>query len=556
MTGGLEKIKIVFPDGTEALTDKESSLKDLADKYQDRYASKIVAAKADNDIKELSHKLKGDCRVQFIDLTKSDGIRIYQRSLTFVMIKAFHDLYPNWKVKIYHSLSKQGLYCEIDDNIKPDKDILEKIKVRMGRIIKNRIPFEKKTVPMEKARKYFKQAGRMDRYHAIEHRLKPHVTLYECDGFSDYFYGYMAPDTGYVDKFNLILYSPGFVLMHPQKNDPLNIPEFEEQKKLFFIFEEYKNWSKILDVENMGSLNKIIKSGNVCELVRIAEALHEKKIAQIADMITKNRKRLVFIAGPSSSGKTTFAHRLSVQLRVNGLKPVTISLDDYYRNRENAPVDEQGKPDFESLEAIDVELFNNHIYVLTKGQKSEIPIFDFPSGKRKERGRVLKIDDNNILIVEGIHGLNENISRNVPGESKFKIYVSALTSLNIDDHNRIPSTDTRLIRRIVRDNQFRGMHASGTIKMWASVRRGEKKWIFPYQETADVMFNSSLKYELGVLKTKAEPLLKEITKSEQEYSEAKRLLELLGYFLPVKCDEIPINSILREFTGGNCFYSE
>jgi uridine kinase len=426
----------------------------------------------------------------------------------------------------------------------------------MKELVRLKLPFVKRLLTVDQAKAIFEKSGRMDRFHAIEHRERTYVTIYSCDGYDDYFYGYMAPDTSYIQSFRLKFYSPGLLLMYPEKSKPIVLPEFEEQKKLLNIFHEYKTWGSILGVENVGALNDIIKDGQICDFMRVSEALQEKKIAQIADMIinSPNKKKVVLISGPSSSGKTTFAHRLSIQLRVNGLKPVTISLDDYFVDREHTPRDESGDFDFEALEAIDLCLFNSHLAELIEGGEVEIPIFNFSKGCRESVGRNLRISENQILVIEGIHGLNEKLTATIPRESKFKIYVSALTSMNIDDHNRIPTTDTRIIRRIVRDFQFRGNNALNTIKRWPSVRRGEEKNIFPFQEEADVMFNSSLIFELGVLKSFAEPLLSEIDSTQTEFSEARRLIEFLSYFLPIEPGEIPANSIIREFIGGSCFY--
>lgn len=547
-------INVSLPWGVVEKAEKGTSLLMLAEKHRERCKSIIVAAKVNNDIKELGYLLNEDCAVEFIDLTHSDGIRIYQRSLVFVMLKACNDLFPCRKVKIMHSLSKQGLYCEMEGGDPPDEDVIKQIENRMHEIVQMKIPFNKKVIPKEQAKELFEKCGRMDRYNAIEHRIKPYVTIYECGGFEDYFYGYMVPHTGYVGKFGLLSYPPGMVLMHPQKEDPDRVPEFEDQPKLFSIFREFKRWSRILGVEDTGSLNDMVKEGRSSELIRISEGLHEKRIANIADAITGSDppKKLVLVSGPSASGKTTFAGRLSIQLRVNGLKPVTISLDDYYKAKKDIPLDEDGKPDLEALDAIDVDLFNSHLYDLIHGKEVELPIYNFSTEGRVLKGKKIKLDENGIIIVEGIHGLNKKISCSVPDDIKYRIYISALTSLNIDDHNRVPSTDTRMIRRIVRDNQFRGTSALETLKMWPSIRRGEKRFIFPFQETADVMFNSSLKYEHGVLRPYAEPLLQSIDNSHPEYSEARRLLELLSYFVPITCtEEIPPNSILREFIGRN-----
>jgi uridine kinase len=551
----IKEIKITLPDGNDINVPSGISLLELSKDFESEFRSTIVAAKVDNDIKELNFSIINDCRIKFIDLTNEDGMRIYRRSLHFILIKSVYDLFPERKVTISHSISK-GVYCEIKGDCELTEIDVYDIETRMRELVNAKIPFIKRLMSVEDAKNIFSKSGRTDRLHAIEHRTKPYVTIYKCDDLEDYFYGYMVPDTGYVNKFALKYYKPGLIIQFPEKSNPDILPEFEEQKKLFNIFMEYKQWGHILGIDNISELNDMIKGGQVNEIVRISEALHEKKIAQIADKISgsQNKKRIVLISGPSSSGKTTFAHRLAIQLRVNGLKPVTISLDDYFVNREETPVDEKGDYDYEALEAIDVKLFNQHLAELICGKEVEIPIFNFPNGCRDVAGRKLCINDENILVVEGIHGLNEKLTAKIPRESKFKIYVSALTSMNIDDHNRIPSTDTRIIRRIVRDFQFRGCNALNTIKRWSSVRRGEDKNIFPFQEEADIMFNSSLVYELGVLKKLAEPLLLEVESSNSEYSEARRLIEFLSYFLPIETGEIPPNSIIREFAGGSCFY--
>ncbi len=548
-------INVTFNDGSERLVPAGTTLLELSKDFKGKYPSTIVAGRVNNHIRELTYRLDKSCNVSFIDLTDEDGMRIYRRSLHFILIKAVKDLFPDRKVIISHSISK-GMYCEIQGETELTERETVSIENRMREIVKARIPFVRQVIPAEEAKELFLTMGRKDRYSIIEHRKKPQVTIYSLGDLKDYFYGYMVPDTGYVSLFELKYYPPGLIIRFPEKSNPNVLPEFREQKKLFSIFKEFKTWLRVLGVENVGALNDIVSSGRVCDLIRVAEALQEKKIAQIADMIAfnKEKKKVILISGPSSSGKTTFAQRLSIQLRVNGLRPVTISLDDYFVDRNLTPRDENGDYDFEALEAIDVPLFNRHLSDLINGIEVEVPIFSFTKGCREKVGRKLKIDDDQVLIIEGIHGLNEKLTASIPKERKFKIYISALTSLNIDDHNRIPSTDTRMIRRIVRDYQFRGTSAINTIRRWPSVRRGEEKNIFPFQEEADVMFNSSLVYELGVLKTLAEPLLAEIDDSNPEYTEAKRLIKFLSYFLPIDSKEIPANSIIREFIGGSCFY--
>jgi uridine kinase len=551
----LEMITINFVDGSSKEVVKGTSLLKLSKEYRGKYSSSIIAAKVNNDIKELNFCLKSDCKVEFIDLTTDDGMRIYRRTLIFILTKAVDDIFPGRKVVINHSIGK-GLYFEINGEKELAADDVKRIKRRMQEIIDMRMPFKKVVIPIEDAREMLKEKNRIDRLQLIEDRQKPHITLYRCNGFEGYFYGYMAPHTGYIHLFDLVYYPPGVVLLFPEKTQPGILPEFKEQKKLFAIFNENREWGRILGVESISSLNDIVKESKIGELIRISEALHEKKIAEIADMITSSNKlkKVVLIAGPSSSGKTTFSSRLAIQLRVNGVRPIIIGLDDYFVDRDKTPLDENGEKDFEALEAIDLELFNDHLIKMLNGIEVEVPTYNFPLGRREFIGRKILMEEDQVLIIEGIHALNEKLTSSISRENKFKIYISAITSMNIDDHNRVPTTDTRLIRRIVRDHKFRGSTAVETIKRWPSVRRGEERNIFPFQEEADVMFNSSLKYEHGVLKIFAEPLLSKIDDSYPEYSEAKRLKEFLSYFISIAdIHEIPNNSILREFIGGSCF---
>lgn len=550
-----EQIRILVDNREEVVRKKGITLLELSREFAQYHEQAIIAARVDNDIKELSYVLNRDCRVCFIDLTEEDGMRIYRRSLYFIFMKAANDLFPDRRVIISHAVSK-GLFCELRGEKELEPEEVKQIEARMHEIVEQALPFEKREIPLADAEELFRSTGRMDRYHSVLHRKKSMVTIYNCGGMDDYFYGYMAPDTSYIKVFGLKYYQGGLIIQFPLKSSPKTLPEYVEQKKLFNIYLEFKRWVRILEVENVGALNDLIIQGKAAEIIRISEALHEKKLAEIADMIVGdgNQKRIILIAGPSSSGKTTFAQRLSVQLRVNGIKPVTISLDDYFVNREDTPRDEFGDYDFEALEAIDIKLFNKHLKELMQGQEVEIPIFNFNTGRREPVGRKLQIDENNVLLIEGIHGLNDKLTSEIPAQLKFKIYVSALTSMNIDDHNRIPTTDNRIIRRIVRDHQFRGSNALNTLKRWPSVRRGEERNIFPYQESADIMFNSAMVYELSILKTFAEPLLNEIDNSVPEYSEARRLIEFLSYFLPLDCRDVPSNSIIREFIGKSCFY--
>lgn len=547
------KINVAFKDGRVIEFDKGITLEKVKEKVEEKYTGLIVAARINNNLKELNYVLENDVEVEFIDLTSSDGQRIYKRSLSFVFIRAAMELLPKCKVSVEHSLSK-GLYCEIHhENPISEKDV-DEIEKRMKAIIDEDIPFEKRQVPKEEAAKAFKKLGMDAKENLLKYREKDFINIYSCGWIKNYFYGYMVPSTGYLKKFKLKFYLPGIIIQYPAMEKPNEIPEFTEQSKLSAIFRESEVWGNILNVGYVANLNKTIEKKRHPELIRISEALHEKKVAQIADMISDSKKRLVLIAGPSSSGKTTFAQRLLIQLRVNGLNPVTLSIDDYFVNREDTPRDKEGNYDFEAIEAVDLELFNNHLSKLIQGEEVEIPTFNFYEGKREYRGNKLKITKDQPIIIEGIHGLNERLTRDIPHNKKFKIYISALTQLNIDDHNRIPTTDTRLIRRIVRDSKYRGHSALTTLQLWKSVRRGEEKNIFPFQEEADIMFNSALVYELAVLKKHAEPLLKEINQNQPEYSEAKRLLKFLSYFKSINQEKyIPQTSILKEFIGGSCF---
>ena len=549
-----DMIRVVLNKDRIVEVKQGTAILDIVEQYVEHAAAPILAARVDNEIRELNYTLDQDCSLRFVDLTDEDGGRIYLRSLFFVMLKAVEELYPGARVVAHNTISK-GLYCEINNIGEIGKNHVRNIHRRMKEIINFRIPFVKSVVPAEDAKRMYAEEGMLDKVSLIEYRKKPTVSFYTCGGTRDYFYGYMIPHTGYIHLFELRFHPPGVLLRYPDKSNPYAVPKFKESKKLFHIFHEYKHWNSVLEVENVGMLDDIIKTGSVDDFIRISEALHEKKTAQIADIIASDKgKKLVLIAGPSSSGKTTFSQRLAIQLRVNGLKPLTISLDNYFVDREHTPLDENGNYDFESLETVDIALFNQHLNALINGEAIEIPLFDFLKGKRKTAGIKVRMNPDQILIIEGIHGLNEKLTGAIARNLKYKIYVSALASLNIDDHNRIPTTDTRIIRRIVRDNKYRGHDALRTIQLWPSVRKGEDKNIFPFQEEADVMFNSALVYELSVLKQFAEPLLSKIDKSCEEYSEAKRLLEFLTYFLPVYTKDIPANSIIREFIGGGCFY--
>ncbi|MEZ0536857.1 nucleoside kinase [Caldicellulosiruptoraceae bacterium PP1] len=547
-----EQVKVEFQDlNVIKYFSKGTSVLDNLREISPQFKYPIIAIKVDNQIKELKYILNRDCKIKFIDLSTEEGMRIYRRSLIFVLIVAVR-FYFNQPLIVQHSLSK-GLYCEVE-NTKLTKDDIEKIKAKMSELIEKDLDFRRIKVKKDEAIKIFEMNGHFDKLRTLIFSDKDEVYLYYCNNYVDYFYGHLAPSTGYLKVFDLIEYEGGLVLLYPDKTHPYELQQFTENKKIFNIFHEYKNWGKILNVSNIGELNQIIYDGKIREFIRISEALHEKKIAYIADEITKNDSlKIILISGPSSSGKTTFAHRLSIQLKVNGKNPIYIGLDDYYYE-DKTPLDEEGKPDYESIEAIDVSLFNEHLDKLINGYDVTLPKFDFKNRKRTF-DRNVRLTQNDILIIEGIHGLNNKLTSMIDEEKKYKIYISALTHLNLDKHNRIPTTDYRIIRRIVRDARTRGADAKRTISMWSSVRKGEEKNIFPYQENAHTMFNSALIYELSVLKKYATPLLEKITREDEEFSEAQRLLEFLSFILSIDDErEIPPQSIIREFIGGSCFY--
>jgi uridine kinase len=506
----------------------------------------------ENTLYDLQHVLDKDCKLELVYISSEAGMRIYRRTAAFVLIKACRDLYPGKTLVIKHSLSN-GLYCEFID-YQPSRPDIDRLEKRMQEIIALNQPIKKLVVPKEEARKIFANQGQMDKVKLLEFRDKGHVHIYELDGFFEYFYGYMLPATGMLSNFHLLHYPPGLILQTPEKEQPDQIEQYRPQPKLAQIFFEAKKWASMLDTPHVAALNDLISSGSAGDLIRINEALHEKKIAYIADSICADPNiRLVLISGPSSSGKTTFAQRLLIQLRVNGRRPVSVSLDDYFIDRDLTPRDENGDFDFEALEALKLDLFNDHLLRLIQGEEVEMPIYNFKNGCCEPFGRKIRVPAGEPIIIEGIHGLNEHLTWSIPREQKYKIYISALTQLNIDYTNRIPTTDSRLLRRILRDSRTRGYSAQATLNRWPSVRRGEEKNIFPFQENADVMFNSSLVYELSVLRPYVEPLLREIGQEHPEHVEAKRLLKFLSYFQPLDTKDIPPNSIIREFVGGSCF---
>ncbi len=533
-----------------------TTYRDIVEAYQKDSAFPIILVTADGRLRELHKRVKEDCNVGFVTIRDDIGYKTYKRSACFILLKAIFDVAGKenvTKVEIHYSVGS-GYYFTMAGSTVLDQEFLDQVKKRMREIVDAAIPIMKKSVNTDEAIALFHKHHMYDKEKLFYYRRVSKVNIYSIDNYEDYFYGYMADHTGYIQHFDLKLYDEGFVLELPEFTDPVTIPEFKPEVKIFQVQKESQEWAEKMDISYVGDLNDRITREGIRSILLVQEALQEAKISKIAgDIAESGNKKFIMIAGPSSSGKTTFSHRLSVQLMAHGMKPHPIAVDNYFKNREDTPLDEFGEKNYECLEALDVEQFNKDMLALLRGERVEMPVFNFKTGSREYKGDYLELGSEDVLVIEGIHGLNEKLSHALPSENKYKIYISALTQLNIDEHNRIPTTDGRLIRRIVRDARTRGTTAKETIARWPSVRRGEEANIFPYQEQADVMFNSALVYELACLKLYAEPLLFGIAKGEPEYLEAKRLLKFLDYFVAVPSEEIPKNSLLREFVGGSCF---
>lgn len=516
-----------------------------------------VVARVNNDIFGFQFPLTEDCQVEFLCTETEDGMRAYRASLVFLFVRAALEVIPGCTVHIKHSLAN-GLYGEFEHSEPVIEKDIRAIEERMRSLVEDDVPFTRNVVSVEEARKIYEEQGFEDKVRLLSQNqnTSEEVVFYSFGWIHDSLRSILVPSSGYLKYFKLRYYLPGFILEYPRRAHPTEILDYVEQGKLFNEFFKAGRWQENISIPDVPSLNECIRRGGFGDLVRISEAYHENQIRDIAQQISKERDRLriILIAGPSSSGKTTFAHRLTVQLRVEGLWPVAIGLDDYFVDRHLTPVDEEGNLDFEALEAIDIELFNEHLTQLIQGEEVHIPTFHFPTGTRQWNGTKLKIRPDQPIIIEGIHGLNDKLTASIPKGRKFKIYVSALTNLNLDNHTRISTRDVRLLRRMIRDNQFRGHDARATIERWPLVSRGEHRHIFPFQEDADVMFNSTLVYELAVLKPLAKELLEDITPQDPQYSEARRMLRFLDHFLEVEdWSEIPCNSLLQEFIGGSCF---
>lgn len=525
-------------------------LSDIAKDFENNYSGYISLAVVNNDVQELNTYIKEDSDIKFLDTKNPDGLRVYTRTLNLVFIMACKCLFKDSRVVIEHSLSN-GVYCEIYLGRDITEEDISKIKDKMDKIIAKDYDINKNIYTKKEAIEIFKSIGLDEKAELIKYKENDIVKIYKCNNYIDHFYGYLMPSTGYIKSYDLFKYRNGVILMAASEDDKHIPKKFVPQPKLANIYKEAEKWSNLMGVDKVLSLNKIIEEKKYGEIIRIVEALHEKKIGQIADIIKQENKRIILIAAPSSSGKTSFATRLCIHLKVNNLNPVSISLDNYFVDRDKTPLDEFGKLDYESINAINLERFNKDLKDLLEGKKVQLPRYNFITGK-SEAGEILQIEKNQPIILEGIHGLNPVLTASIQDDEKFKIYLSALTQLNLDDHNRIPTTDLRLIRRIVRDNQFRGHTAEMTIMGWPSVRRGEEKNIFPYQEEADVMFNTACVYELALLKTYAKPLLEHIGEDSEAYIEAKRLLKFLQYFVELDdLSDIPPTAIIREFIGGS-----
>ena len=546
-------VKVTLPDGqVMAVTASESdTLEAVADRFKDYYEDDIILGIVNGRLRELNKKIKSDCELSFVTTADRDGRRTYRRSVVLLLQRSIYDVYGSMtQLHVMHSLG-EGYYCQLEKSV-TEHDI-DRIVCNMHSFVEKDLPITKHSAKTQYAEQLFKEKGQHDKERLLHYRRSSRVNLYELDGVVDYFYGFMAPSTGMLKYFDIVPYESGFVLLFPGANSR-SVEPLVTSNKLFHTLDDSREWSKMLGIGTIGSLNDAIAAGRGQEIMLLQEALMEQKIGNLAAQIASDdKKKFVMIAGPSSSGKTSFANRLSIQLIAKGRKPHPLSLDDYYVDREFCPKNPDGSFDFECLESIDIKLFNEDMNRLLKGEAVDMPSFNFKTGKREYRGRKLTLGADDILVIEGIHGLNDRLSQLIPPEHKFKIYISALTQLNIDEHNPLSTTDERLIRRIVRDARTRGTNAMETIAMWPSVRKGERENIFPFQEQADVMFNSALVYELAVLKVYTEPLLFGIERDCPEYLEAKRLLKLLDYFLPMPADGIPNNSLLREFVGGSCF---
>ena len=552
----MQEVTVTMPDGAKSTHPYGTRVETLLGvKSREKEDNPVVAALVNNKLVSLTYKVEIDAVLEPVRLYSPYGNRIYRRSLSFLLAMAASRVFPDRHLIIGHSLG-DGYYYYFEGMAEVPEEDVKALEDEMWELSRRALPIRRMVIAYDEALVFFREAGLTATERLLHYRNDEKVPIYQCEDFIDLSYEPLVPNSSFLFIFELRSYAPGFLLRFPQSHTPDRISRFEDNPVLFSIFKEYKAWGKILGVNCTGALNELVENRDIRYFIQVAEALHEKKISNIADRIFERREDVgvVLIAGPSSSGKTTFTHRLAIQLRVLGFNPVIIGLDDYFLPKEQTPVDEEGKPDFENLNALNVDLLNSHLLSLFKGEEVEIPIFDFFLQRPKETGRKLQFSKRSILLMEGIHGLNPDLTPDIPEDRKFKVYISALTQLNLDDRNRISTTDNRLIRRIVRDHQYRGNSALATLEMWASVRRGENKNIFPFQNNADTAFNSALDYELSVLKPFVEPLLRTVKPQDSVFNEAKRLLSFLENFSPIPSTYVPEDSILREFIGGSIFY--
>ena len=530
-----------------------SSLSEIFDEINLKMDFGPVSAKVNNKVEGLNYRVYNNKDVEFLDLHSSSAMRAYTRTLFFILCKAANDIFKN-KTMVIDIPVSNGYYCDLQLGREITEEDVARIRARMQEVIDARMPIHRYECTTEQAVKLFEEVGDMAKVRLLKTTGKLYTLYYDLGGYKDYYYGTLLTNTGQIHLFDLVKYYDGMLLRIPSLNDPSKLGELVRQDKLFEIFKEHHHWQDILGVRTIGDFNNAVDKGYTTELINLAEALQEKKIARIAEMIAERKNvKMVLIAGPSSSGKTTTCKRLSVQLLTNGIKPVGISLDDYFVDRELTPKDSSGEYDYEHVEALNIKLLNEQMNALMAGEEVELPKYNFQTGKSEKSGRRLKLNGNEVLVVEGIHALNPMLTSQIPEENKFRVYASALTTILLDDHNYVPTTDNRLLRRIIRDYKYRGVSAQDTIRRWPSVRAGENKWIFPFQENADVMFNTAMLFELGVIKSQAVPLLELVPEDCEEYSEAYRLLKFLKYIRPIPNIQVPPTSLLREFLGGSSF---
>ena len=550
ITQPAKNIEVHLPNGRTLSGPRGTQVGEFLAKAKDDFSAPIVAAIINNQIHELTFPIDIESHCQPVTMDTADGARIYRRSLVFLLEMVFAQLFPKGRLNIDHSVSSGGFYCEVTGRETLSQEELDSLKDHMKKLIREDHPFVRKEIPLQEAVEYFKQRGYEDKIRLLKYRRKAYLTLYSFNGQMDYMHGYMVPSTGFLKWFDFKMTDGGFTIQFPRRHAPTELEPMGDYPKLLKTFRQYGNWLKTLNIDNVGALNDAIETGRADEIVLVSEALHEQNVADLAQQIVQNKSRIILIAGPSSSGKTTLSRRLAVQLLTRGISPYPLELDHFFIDRDKTPLDKDGQPDFETLDALNLDRLMQDMEKLLSGGKAQLPRYNFMTG-RSEEGDLVQLKEGQPIILEGIHGMNPRLIPDRWTDSAFRVYVSALTQLNLDRHNRVSTTDTRLIRRIVRDARERGYSAQATISRWESVRRGEKRHIFPYQENADVMFNSALVYELAVLKPLAEPLLRQVAYTAPEYIEARRLLAFLEWFLPLDVNLVPANSIVREFLGSS-----